>query len=49
MIDAGDGSSRFVWTADLLPNDLAAPTGELMERGVEPIRETLEAQAASPR
>src|SRR5580704_12058327 len=28
-----DGCARFVWTADLLPNELAASTGEAMEQG----------------
>ncbi|MET0558196.1 MAG: SRPBCC family protein [Solirubrobacterales bacterium] len=35
------GRSRFVWTADLLPDAAAAPTAEMMERGVEVVRETL--------
>jgi uncharacterized protein YndB with AHSA1/START domain len=37
-----DGTSRFVWIADLLPDELAAPTGESMERGVETVKQTLE-------
>jgi uncharacterized protein YndB with AHSA1/START domain len=40
-----DGTSRFVWVADLLPDDLAQVTGELMERGIETVKETLEAAA----
>src|SRR4051794_15706831 len=38
----GDGT-RFVWTADLLPDDAAAPTGEAMGRGIEVVKQTLEA------
>lgn len=38
-----DGATRFVWVADLLPDELAQPTGELMERGIETIKRTLEA------
>jgi activator of HSP90 ATPase len=41
----GEGS-RFVWTADLLPNEAAAPTGEMMEQGIEVLKKTQE-EAAS--
>ncbi|WP_435581982.1 SRPBCC family protein [Amycolatopsis thermoflava] len=41
----GPGRTRFVWVADLLPGDLAARTGALMEQGIAVIKETLEAQA----
>ncbi|ROS39976.1 SRPBCC family protein [Amycolatopsis thermoflava] len=41
----GPGRTRFVWVADLLPGDLAARTGALMEQGTAVIKETLEAQA----
>jgi hypothetical protein len=40
-----DGTARFVWTADLLPDSLAEVTGELMERGIETVKQTLEAAA----
>jgi hypothetical protein len=43
-----DGGTRFVWIADLLPNDLAGPTSELMEQGTSVVRKTLEARAALP-
>ena len=44
---AGEGgTSRFVWTADLLPDELAQPTAEMMERGIETVKQTLEAAAA---
>ena len=38
----GEGS-RFVWTADLLPDEAAAPTGEMMEQGIEVLKKTQEA------
>lgn len=38
----GEGRTRFVWIADLLPNDLAGPTGDLMEKGTSVIKKTLE-------
>jgi hypothetical protein len=41
----GEDGARFVWTADLLPNDLAASTGEAMEQGTQVAKQTLEAQA----
>jgi carbon monoxide dehydrogenase subunit G len=41
----GDGGTLFVWTADLLPNEAAEPTAAMMERGVETVKQTLEAAA----
>jgi hypothetical protein len=38
----GEGS-RFAWTADILPNEAAAPTGEMMEQGIEVLKKTQEA------
>lgn len=40
-----DGTTRFVWTADLLPNEAAQVTGELMGRGIDTVKQTLEASA----
>lgn len=40
-----NGGARFVWIADLLPNGLAAPTGEAMQQGTNVVKQTLEAQA----
>lgn len=45
VFSAGMGASRFVWTADLLPNDLAERTAALMQQGTNVVKETLEAQA----
>jgi hypothetical protein len=42
-----DGTSRFVWIADVLPNELAEITSELMERGIETVKQSLEAGAES--
>jgi uncharacterized protein YndB with AHSA1/START domain len=41
-----DGTARFVWVADLLPDALAQTTDELMERGIETVKRTLEAGAS---
>jgi uncharacterized protein YndB with AHSA1/START domain len=41
----GDGRTRFVWTADLLPSELAEPTAQMMDRGMAVIKETMEQRA----
>jgi hypothetical protein len=46
VLDDGDGRARFVWVADLLPDERGATTGELMERGTRVVKETLEARVA---
>jgi len=38
-----DGTTRFAWTTDLLPDELATPTRASMQLGLETIRRTLEA------
>jgi uncharacterized protein YndB with AHSA1/START domain len=38
-----DGTARFVWTADLLPEEIAQVTAEMMERGIDIVKQTLEA------
>jgi hypothetical protein len=43
----GEDGSRFVWVADLLPDAAAAVTGELMERGIGVIKQTLESAQPS--
>ena len=45
VIANDDGTIRFVWIADLLPNEMAEMTGEMMERGVENVKQALEASA----
>lgn len=39
----GEARCRFVWVTDVLPDELADRTGELMERGIAVMKETLEA------
>jgi carbon monoxide dehydrogenase subunit G len=39
--DAG-GGTRFVWTTDVLPDELAIPIGALMDRGIGVIKATME-------
>ncbi len=38
----GEARCRFVWITDVLPDELAERTGELMDRGIAIIKETLE-------
>jgi carbon monoxide dehydrogenase subunit G len=38
----GDGGSRFVWTADLLPDELAGQVDSMMTAGIEVVKKTLE-------
>jgi Polyketide cyclase / dehydrase and lipid transport len=45
VLTGDDGKTRFVWVADLLPEETAAVTGQLMERGIETVKQTLEAAA----
>jgi len=42
VIPDGAERSRFVWTADLLPDDLAGTVSGLMERGLATIKEARE-------
>jgi carbon monoxide dehydrogenase subunit G len=41
----GEDRTRFVWVADLLPNELAGPTSEIMQRGIDTVKRTMEAGA----
>src|SRR5215467_12479658 len=45
VIPDGETRTRFVWTADLLPDDLAGRVGQLMEQGLAAIKNTLEQRA----
>ena len=42
VVADGDGRTRFVWITDVLPDTVAARTGELMDRGLAVIKRTLE-------
>jgi polyketide cyclase/dehydrase/lipid transport protein len=43
VLPAGESGSRFVWIADLLPDEAAERTGGFMDRGISTIKHTLEA------
>jgi len=46
VFSEGERSSRVVWIADLLPNDLAGPIAGLIDQGMAVMRKTLEGRAA---
>ena len=46
VFSEGERSSRVVWIADLLPNDLAGSIAGLIDQGMAIMRKTLEARAA---
>ena len=46
VIEEGDGHARFVWIADLLPDELAGSTAEAMQRGTDIVKVTLEARSS---
>lgn len=39
------GGSRFVWTVDLLPNEMASQVEQMMTTGISVVRQTMEAAA----
>ena len=41
-----DGATVFEWRADVLPEETAVPTAEMMERGIEAVRMTLDGAGA---
>jgi polyketide cyclase/dehydrase/lipid transport protein len=43
VVPAPGGATRFVWTADLLPDGTADRTAQMMERGITTAKRTLEA------
>lgn len=42
----GDGRTRFVWTTDLLPDEVGPYIDDMMERGVAVVKQTMEAATA---
>jgi hypothetical protein len=46
---AADGGTLFSWTSDLLPDDAAPRTAEMMDLGLAAVKRTLEAASAESR
>jgi uncharacterized protein YndB with AHSA1/START domain len=42
VFQEAEGSSRFVWISDFLPDDLTASFGALIDQGMEAMKRTLE-------
>jgi hypothetical protein len=38
IIDDNIGRSRFIWTVDVLPDELATPIGQMMDAGLDAIK-----------
>ena len=47
VVDDGR-TTRFVWVTDVLPDELAGRVAELMDRGIDAIKSTLEAARTPP-
>ena len=47
VFPAGAGQARFVWVADVLPNELAEQTAAMMRQGSVVAKQTLEGAASS--
>lgn len=48
VFDEGDGRSRFVWTADVLPHELRPMVEAMMQQGADVLKATLEISSPSP-
>ena len=46
VFDVADGRALFVWTADLLPHELAPRTADMMALGTAAVKQTLEGVTA---
>ena len=46
-VEADQDGSRFIWTADLLPDDFAEKVEEMMSAGIAVAKQTLETAAGS--
>lgn len=42
VFSAGDNRSKVVWIADLMPNEAASTVGEMIQYGLETMKQTLE-------
>jgi hypothetical protein len=46
VLSEGESACKFVWIADLLPDELATATSEAMEQGTKVVKRTLESNPA---
>jgi hypothetical protein len=47
IADDGSGRTRFIWTVDVLPHEVAEPINLMMTAGLEAIKTTLEGDRAA--
>jgi carbon monoxide dehydrogenase subunit G len=47
VIDEGDGTTRFIWITDLLPDAVAPAVEAMMDAGAKAMRATLETDASA--
>ncbi|OUL99890.1 SRPBCC family protein [Variovorax sp. JS1663] len=47
VFDEGEGCSRLVWIADLLPHEMAGPIAGMIDEGMRAMKKTLEASSAA--
>ena len=46
VFSLGPNKSRVLWIADLMPNEMAAPVGEMIQQGLMAMKRTLEKDVA---
>jgi hypothetical protein len=46
VFSRGDDKCRVVWIADLMPNEVAETVGEMIQRGLDTMKKTLESSPA---
>ncbi|MEP6609861.1 MAG: SRPBCC family protein [Burkholderiaceae bacterium] len=46
VFSRGDDKCRVVWIADLMPNEVAGTVGEMIQRGLDTMKRTLESNPA---
>ena len=44
VFSEGDDKCRVVWIADLMPNEVAGPIGEMIQEGLSTMKQTLQKQ-----
>ena len=45
VLSTGSGRCRVVWIADLMPNEIAGSVDEMIQQGLQAMKQTLEAPA----
>jgi hypothetical protein len=48
ITETGDGRTKFTWTVDCLPDEMAVPIAQMMDAGLTAIKANLEHQPVAP-